>query len=118
MSGAEELAEVARLMVEHRLDSVKMPSGLEVLKTTHAPFELPDVAPELLEEAVERRLEAEGMVNATGESGRVPVEQEGMLFVASKAPALRPEDFRPIPEQPVSMTGSTWEEFSDADADE
>jgi hypothetical protein len=98
-----ELAEVARLMVEHRLDSVEMPSGLKVLKTTHAPF-LESAPPEVVEEAVARRLEALGVLNASEETGRVPAGQEGedeLLFAASRAPAIRIEDFASQGEPPA-----------------
>jgi hypothetical protein len=99
-----EFAEVARLMTEHRIDSVKMPSGLEVLKTTHVPFEV--TAPpqrEAVEEAVARRLEALGIVNATEETGRVPVDQDEVLFASSRAPELSLEDFRPQVELPAEV---------------
>jgi hypothetical protein len=72
-----------------------MPSGLKVLKTTHAPF-AETATPEAVDATV-RRLEALGLVNATDDSGRVPTEQDDVLFVASRAPELSLEDFRPMP---------------------
>lgn len=101
-----ELEEVARVMREYRLDSVEMPSGLKVLKTTHAPLE-ETLSPEAEDEAVARRLEALGFVNASGDSGRVPVDQDEVLFAASRAPAMSLDDFRP------AMPGA--QEPSDAD---
>lgn len=88
-----ELAEIARIMSEHRLDSVKLPNGLEVLKTTHPPFE-GIASVESVNEGVERRLEAMGLVNATEESGRVPIDPDDILFAASRAQERAPEDFR------------------------
>jgi hypothetical protein len=105
-----ELAEVARIMSEHRLDSVKLPSGLEVLKTTHLPYEATPVSPDDVEEAVERRLRAAGQVLATEETGRIPADEEEIMFAASRLPPLSPQDFRPDLGQP-----STEEEHVDAD---
>jgi hypothetical protein len=105
-----ELCDVARLMRRYRLDSVEMPSGLKVLKTTHMPLAESPPSPEAVEDAVARRLEALGVVNATSESGRVPLEEDEVMFAASRAPAMPLEDFRPQPEQPVE-----GEESIDAD---
>ena len=110
---ANELSHVAKIMTEHRLDSVKMPSGLEVLKTTHS-VEL-GPSPEAVDEAVNRKLEALGILNATEESGRVPVEQDEVMFAASSAPEISLDAFRPQPGQPVD---TSTEDASDADSDE
>lgn len=96
-SAIVELSRVARVMSEHRLDSVEMPSGLKVLKTTHAPFVESSPSPDAVDEAATRRLEALGIVNATEESGRVPVDQDEVMFAASRAPELDLESFRPSP---------------------
>lgn len=95
-----ELEAVARIMTEFRLDSVKMPSGLEVLKTTHAPIESSPASPDEVEEAAERMLEARGILNATGRSGRVPASDDEIMFAASSAAAIAPEQFtaRPVPD--------------------
>ena len=95
-----ELACVARIMSEHRLDSVEMPSGLKVLKTTHAPYAEASPSPDAVDEAATRRLEALGLVNATDESGRLAVEQDDVLFAASRAPELDLNSFRPEPGVP------------------
>lgn len=107
-----ELADVARIMAEHRLDSVEMPSGLKVLKTTHAPLDVAPATPEEVDAAADRKLEAMGILNATSESGRVPLDEDEVMFVASRAPGLELEQFRPAPEQPYE------EEPTDANADE
>ena len=84
-------------MSEHRLDSVEMPSGLKVLKTTHAPFLEASPSPDAVDEAAQRRLEALGLVNATEDSERIAVEQDDVLFAASRAPELDLDSFRPEP---------------------
>lgn len=90
-----ELEHVARVMAEYRLDSVKMPSGLEVIKTVHASLDpLPPDARDV-DAAAERKLEAMGILNSTEESGRIGVEQEEVLFAASRAPELDLSQFRP-----------------------
>lgn len=90
----DDLREVARIMRRYRLDSVEMPSGLKVLKTTHAP-EGDSPSPQAVSEAVERRMVALGIVNAAGESGRVPLGDDEIMFAASRAPALDPDEFAP-----------------------
>jgi hypothetical protein len=88
-----ELAVVAALMVEHRLDSVEMPSGLKVRKRVHlAPVD-PSPSPEVVEDAVKRRLESLGIVNATEDSGRMPVDEEAIMFAASRAPEITLDEF-------------------------
>lgn len=94
-----ELADVARIMTDYRLDSVEMPSGLKVLKTTHAILD-DSPSPEAVDAAADRKLEAMGVLNATDESGRVPLSDDEVMFAASRAPALSSEDFRPMPGQP------------------
>lgn len=105
-----ELAEVARIMAEHQLDSVEMPSGLKVLKTTHASLDVVSATPAEVDAAADRKLEAMGIVNATGESGRVPVDDDEVMFLASRAPELSLDDFRPTPEQPQEPTDASADE--------
>jgi len=100
-SAVGELERVAAIMVSARLDSVEMPSGLKVLKTTHLPFAEAPPSPDAVNEAAARRLEALGIVNATEESGRVPIDQDEVMFAASRAAELSIDAFRPAPEQPV-----------------
>jgi len=90
-----ELEAVARIMSEYRLDSVKLPSGLEVVKTVHASLEPSPPSAEDVDAAADRKLEAMGILNSTKESGRIPVEQAEVLFHASRAPELDLSQFRP-----------------------
>jgi hypothetical protein len=104
---AAELEQVARIMSEYRLDSVKMPSGLEVIKTAHASLDPSPPNAEDVDAAADRKLEALGIINSTEESGRIPVDQEQVLFHASRAPELDLSQFRPaVPGEEPSDDGN------------
>jgi hypothetical protein len=94
-----ELRAVIALMVEHRIDSVKLPNGLEVLKTTHNPYAVPVGALPRGHEDWEAR-PPQRPVNEGETSGRLPVPDEEILFAASAAPELSLDEFAPpLPEE-------------------
>lgn len=92
-----ELRAVIALMVEHRIDSVKLPNGLEVLKTTHNPFTAPPVGSGTTDWDAPP---AQHPVNFGETSGRIPVPDDEILFAASGAPELSLDEFVPAPSAP------------------